>query len=46
MTTVSMPSGDNSLLKDAIPERKISRMERFLGQETYRIITGLLKTPA
>ncbi|HPS41608.1 MAG TPA: ABC transporter permease [Anaerolineaceae bacterium] len=46
MTTTTVPSGDNSLLKEALPERKISRLERFLGPENYRIITGLLKTPA
>ena len=40
------PTGDNSLLKEAIPERKIGRLERFLGPENYRIVTGLLKTPA
>jgi peptide/nickel transport system permease protein len=40
------PSGDNSLLKDTVSVRKISRLERFLGPENYRIITGLLKTPA
>src|SRR5512140_2366752 len=26
--------------------RKISRLERFLGPENYRILKGLLKTPA
>jgi len=46
MTVVNLPMGDNSLLRDAIPERKISWLERFLGPENYRIITGLLKTPA
>lgn len=46
MTTTTVPSGDNSLLKEALPERKISRLERFLGPENYRIVTGLLKTPA
>ncbi|GAB4547580.1 MAG: ABC transporter permease [Anaerolineales bacterium] len=42
----TVPSGDNSLLKDAIPTRKIGRVERFLGPENYRIIQGLMKTPA
>ena len=46
MTEQLTPSGDNTLLKEALPERKISRLERFLGPENYRIITGLLKTPA
>lgn len=40
------PSGDNTLLQDSIPVRKISWMERFLGHENYRIMSGLLKTPA
>lgn len=44
--SVSVPSGDNTLLADAIPMRKIGRVERVLGPENYRIITGLLKTPA
>ena len=38
--------GDNSLLKETLPERKISWFERFVGPENYRIIKGLLKTPA
>lgn len=40
------PSGDNSLLKDTVAVRKISRLERFLGPENYRIVSGLFKTPA
>lgn len=44
--TLTTPSADNSLLKEVISDRKISRLERFLGPENYRIITGLLKTPA
>ena len=40
------PSADNSLLQDTIAIRKIGRFERFLGPENYRIVTGLLKTPA
>jgi peptide/nickel transport system permease protein len=46
MTEQSTPSGDNTLLKDALPERKISRLERILGPENYRILKGLVKTPA
>jgi peptide/nickel transport system permease protein len=46
MTVVNLPMGDNSLLRDTLPERKIGRLERFLGPENYRIVTGLLKTPA
>ena len=42
----TVPSGDNSLLVDTIPLRKIGWLERFLGPENYRILTGLLKTPA
>ncbi len=40
------PVGDNSLLADTISLRKISWLERFLGPENFRIVTGLLKTPA
>jgi len=40
------PSGDNTLLKDTVSIRPIGRVERFLGPENYRIVTGLLKTPA
>jgi peptide/nickel transport system permease protein len=46
MTSISVPTGDNTLLKEVIPERKIGAVERFLGPENYRILTGLLKTPA
>ncbi|GAB4505436.1 MAG: ABC transporter permease [Anaerolineales bacterium] len=38
--------GDNTLLQETIPEREIGRLERFLGPENYRILQGLLKTPA
>lgn len=44
--TQSASLGDNALLQETIPERKISRLERFLGPENYRILQGLLKTPA
>lgn len=40
------PSGDNSLLIDAVPVRKITWLERFLGPDNYRIVKGLMKTPA
>jgi peptide/nickel transport system permease protein len=40
------PTGDNSLLTEAIPMRKIGRLERFLGPENYRVVVGLAKTPA
>lgn len=45
MTQTTIPSGDNSLLQ-ATQMRKISRLERLLGPDNYRIITGLFKTPA
>jgi peptide/nickel transport system permease protein len=43
---IIVPSGDNSLLVATISTRKISWLERFLGPENYRILKGLLKTPA
>ncbi len=46
MTTLTSPSADNSLLKEVLPDRKIGRVERILGPENYRIVKGLLKTPA
>ncbi len=42
----TIPVGDNTLLRGAAPLRKIGWMERFLGPENYRIVKGLLKTPA
>lgn len=45
MTTPSMPV-DNTLLKETISDRKITWLERFLGPDNYRVVTGLLKTPA
>jgi peptide/nickel transport system permease protein len=42
----TIPSGDNTLLSETIAVRKIGWLERFLGPENYRIVTGLLKTPA
>ena len=46
MTEITYPTGDNTLLKEALSDRKIGRVERFLGPENYRILKGLLKTPA
>ncbi len=46
MTVTNTPSGDNSLLGKDVAFRKIGRIERFLGPENYRIVIGLLKTPA
>ena len=45
MTNGNKPVLDNSLLKETISDRKISWLERLLGPDNYRIITGLLKTP-
>lgn len=41
--TALTPSGDNTLLGQDVATRKIGRLERFLGPENYRILTGLLK---
>lgn len=46
MTAINPPVGDNSVLRETLPERKIGAVERFLGPENYRILRGLLKTPA
>jgi len=37
---------DHTLLPDTVPMREIGRFERFLGPDNYRVLTGLLKTPA
>jgi len=42
----TIPTGDNTLLNETLPERKISWLERFLGPENFRIVKGLVKTPA
>jgi peptide/nickel transport system permease protein len=43
----TIPIGTSNIpLIDAAPTRKIGRLERFLGPENYRIVRGLLKTPA
>jgi len=44
--TTNIPSGDNTLIRETIAIREIGRLERFLGPENYRIVTGLVKTPA
>jgi peptide/nickel transport system permease protein len=46
MAQTTLPAGDNTLLGEATALRKINRLERLLGPENYRIVTGLLKTPA
>jgi peptide/nickel transport system permease protein len=44
--TAHTPTGDNSLLADAVSMRKVGRLERALGPENFRILQGLSKTPA
>jgi peptide/nickel transport system permease protein len=44
--TIQNPTADNDLLGQAVATRKISRLERFLGPDNYRVMQGLLKTPA
>lgn len=39
-------SENNPLLGETIAVRPIGRLERFIGPENYRILKGLLKTPA
>lgn len=42
----TIPSGDNRLLDEVLSDRKITRLERVLGPDNYRIVKGLFKTPA
>lgn len=42
----TIPASDTSLLRETTSLREIGRLERVLGPENYRILTGLLKTPA
>jgi peptide/nickel transport system permease protein len=44
--TIQTPAADNELLGQAVATRKIGRLERFLGPDNYRVLQGLLKTPA
>ena len=37
---------DNNQLRDTVAMREIGALERFLGPDNYRVLTGLLKTPA
>jgi len=46
MAQTIIPSGDNSLLQEATQMRKIGRLEQLFGPDNYRVLTGLLKTPA
>jgi peptide/nickel transport system permease protein len=41
-----IPSGDNRILDEVYSDRKITWMERTLGTDNYRIVKGLVKTPA
>jgi peptide/nickel transport system permease protein len=44
--SVINPTGNNEMLGEAVATRKIGRLERLVGPENYRILQGLLKTPA
>lgn len=46
MAQIATTPGDAQLLREALPAREITWLERLLGPENYRIVTGLLKTPA
>jgi peptide/nickel transport system permease protein len=46
MSETTFPSGENPASREATSLREIGWFERFLGPENYRIVTGLLKTPA
>lgn len=43
--SVQTPTGSNELLQ-AAGMRKVGRLERLLGPDNYRVLQGLLKTPA
>jgi len=43
---VNSPLNNEPSKLETVPLRKISRIEHILGPENYRILTGLLKTPA
>jgi peptide/nickel transport system permease protein len=40
------PGAESGLLREVVPVREITRLERLLGPDNYRVVTGLLKTPA
>jgi peptide/nickel transport system permease protein len=46
MAETTIPSGSPIPLSETKVVRDISWLERLLGPENYRIVTGLLKTPA
>ncbi len=43
---VTTPAAELGALRGGLPLRKIGSVERVLGPENYRILSGLLKTPA
>jgi peptide/nickel transport system permease protein len=43
---VDQTSSQADFLGDTTSNRKISRLERFLGPDNYRVIKGLFRTPA
>jgi peptide/nickel transport system permease protein len=44
--SVIHPTGNNDMLGAAVSMRKISRLERFVGPDNYRVLQGLIKTSA
>ncbi len=44
--TETVLTGTPTPILETIPLKKIGRLERFLGPENYRILRGLVKTPA
>jgi peptide/nickel transport system permease protein len=46
MAEIASPSGFEEVLPESIRNKKISRLEHFLGPENYRILRGLFTTPA
>ena len=49
MTTTAVPehaAGEHELLPETLSTRKVPRLERVVGPENYRIVKGLLTTPA
>jgi peptide/nickel transport system permease protein len=44
-TPVQLPGQTSSSYLDGLPERKIGRVERVLGPETYRVLKGIISNP-
>ena len=44
--TAIHPTGNNQMLGGTVAARKLGWLERFLGPENYRVLQGLMKTPA